>query len=168
MAQLQDIIAKRKELMGTNSNLSYNDAMAQARQQVAGTTPTVTPITPVTPTPAPVTPVNTQPAPVTPVAITPPVQAQPVQPYQPQDNWMGDFSGIQKKTAPTQPTNPAPVATPVAPVSPVTPEPVKATVKPTEAPIDYNQGLGREQDIAKNLQTFKDQGMSADAIKNAS
>jgi len=35
MAQLQDIIAKRKELMGANSNLSYTDAMAQARQQVA-------------------------------------------------------------------------------------------------------------------------------------
>lgn len=108
MAQLQDIIAKRKELMGTNSNLSYNDAMAQARQQVAGTTPTVTPVTP---TPAPVT---TPPAPVTPVAITPPVQAQPVQPTttQSQDNWMGDFSGIQKKTTtpttPVTPTNPSP------------------------------------------------------------
>lgn len=171
MAQLQDIIAKRKELMGTNSNLSYNDAMAQARQQVAGTTPTVTPVQP---TPAPVTPVTTQPTPVTPVAITPPVQAQPVQPTttQPQDNWMGDFSGIQKKTTtPTSPVTPTNTVTPVTPnpVTPVTtPEPVKAPVKPTEAPIDYNQGLGREQDIAKNLQTFKDQGMTADAIKNAS
>lgn len=41
-------------------------------------------------------------------------------------------------------------------------------MKATEVPVDYNQGLGREQDIAKNLQTFKDQGMTADAIKNAS
>ena len=94
MAQLQDIIAKRKELMGANSNLSYTDAMAQARQQVAGTTPTVTPSTP---TPTPVTP------PVTPTPIQTPVQpSNPVQPTTPTPtpaptDWMGDFSKIKKR-----------------------------------------------------------------------
>jgi len=104
MAQLQDIIAKRKELMGANSNLSYTDAMAQARQQVAGTTPTVTPSTP---TPTPVTPPVTptpiqtpvQPSnPVQPTTPTPtPAPTQPVTQKQPQDNLMGDFSKIKKK-----------------------------------------------------------------------
>ena len=103
MAQLQDIIAKRKELMA-NSNLSYTDAMAQARQQVAGTTPTVTPSTP---TPTPVTPPVTptpiqtpvQPSnPVQPTTPTPtPAPTQPVTQKQPQDNLMGDFSKIKKK-----------------------------------------------------------------------
>ena len=102
MAQLQDIIAKRKELMSANSNLSYTDAMAQARQQVAGTTPTVTPTpTPVTPTPVTQTPVQTpvQPSnPVQPTTPTPtPAPTQPVTQKQPQDNLMGDFSKIKKK-----------------------------------------------------------------------
>lgn len=97
MAQLQDIIAKRKELMGANSNLSYNDAMAQARQQVAGTTPTVTP------TPAPTTPVTpTQPTPTQTPQVVPPQPIQPSAPSVPPtptqpDNWMGDFSQIKKK-----------------------------------------------------------------------
>ena len=105
MAQLQDIIAKRKELMGANSNLSYTDAMAQARQQVAWTTPTVTQSTPVTPAVTPTqvtqTPIQTpvQPSnPVQPTTPTPtPAPTQPVTQKQPQDNLMGDFSKIKKK-----------------------------------------------------------------------
>ena len=138
MAQLQDIIAKRKELMGTNSNLSYNDAMAQARQQVAGTTPTVTP------TPAPTTPVTpTQTTPTQTPQVVPPQPIQPSTTTQP-DNWMGDFSQIKKREV-TQTVMPEPV-TPVTP-STVTPEPVKtpAPVKP-EVPV-----INRQQEIQNNL-----------------
>lgn len=128
MAQLQDIIAKRKELMGTNSNLSYTDAMAQARQQVAWTTPTVTPSTPVTPavTPTPVQPTTPAPAPA---------------PTQPTD-WMGDFSQI-KKREPVAPTAVTPEPVAPAPVNPTTP----TTVKP-EAPV-----VNRQQEIQNNLAT---------------
>ena len=145
MAQLQDIIAKRKELMGANSNLSYTDAMAQARQQVAWTTPTVTP-TPVTPTVTP--PVQTAQTPAT-APITPPVQTQPVttpQPTQtqPQDNWMGDFSQI-KKREPVTPTAVTPEPVAPAPVAPT--NPVKTNVKP-EAPV-----VNRQQEIQNNLAT---------------
>ena len=143
MAQLQDIIAKRKELMGANSNLSYTDAMAQARQQVAWTTPTVTPSTPVTPAVTP-TPVQTPtPVPSTPVqpSTTPTPAPAPTQPT----DWMGDFSQIKKR----EPVAPIPVTPePVTPTpSPVTTEPVKTTVKP-EAPV-----INRQQEIQNNLTT---------------
>ena len=94
MAQSQDIIAKRKELMA-NSNLSYTDAMAQARQQVAGTTPTVTPSTPVTPA---VTPTQVTQTPVqTPVQPSNPVQPTTPTPTPAPTDWMGDFSKIKKR-----------------------------------------------------------------------
>ncbi len=65
-------------------------------------------------------------------------------------------------------------ATPVTstPVTPAPVEPVKTTVKPVtpkvEAPIDYTQAKGREQDIINNLNTFKAQNMTPEQIMKAS
>ena len=60
MAQLQDIIAKREELMKA-WNTNYTDAMAEARRQVTASQAPA-------PTPAPIAPQPIQPAPVTPTA----------------------------------------------------------------------------------------------------
>ena len=134
MAQLQDIIAKREELMKA-WNTNYTDAMAEARRQVTASQ------APTAPTPAPIAPQPIQPAPVTPTAqtaqVVPPQPIQPA-PAQPTD-WMGDFSQI-KKREPIAPTAVTPE--PVAP-APVTPK----TVKP-EVPV-----INRQQEIQNNLAT---------------
>ncbi len=57
-----------------------------------------------------------------------------------------------------------PVALPQAPTTPQVQTPAKTSTTP---PIDYNQGLGRETDIMKNLQDFQKQGMTPDQIKQA-
>lgn len=60
--------------------------------------------------------------------------------------------------ATANPTTPAPTATPTT-----------ATASNTATwAVDFNVWAGREQDIVKNLQTFKTQGMDDNAIKNAS
>ena len=60
--------------------------------------------------------------------------------------------------ATANPTTPAPTATPTT-----------ATASNTATwAVDFNVWAGREQDIVKNLQTFKTQGMDDNAIKQAS
>lgn len=135
MAQLQDINARREELLKSGAATNYMDAMAQARKEVTAVVPTNVP-------PATITP--SQSAPVTP-QVVPPQPIQPAQQTQP-DNWMGDFSQIKKKEI-TPTVMPEPV-TPVTP-STVAPEPVKtpAPVKP-ETPV-----INRQQEIQNNLAT---------------
>lgn len=119
---------------------------------MADKTPQVTPTTPVTPT-APV-------APVTPAQPAPMTQA-PVDPT----------------TGLSAPISPAVQPAPVTPITPVqaevkAQEPVKkvasAVTPKTEAPIDYTQAKGREQDIINNLNTFKAQNMTPEQIMKAS
>lgn len=136
MAQLQDIIAKREELMKA-WNTNYTDAMAEARRQVTASQAPA-------PTPAPIAPQPIQPAPVTPTAPT--AQVVPPQPIQPapaqQTDWMGDFSQI-KKREPVAPTAVTPEPVAPAQVTPTTP----TNVKP-EVPV-----INRQQEIQNNLAT---------------
>ena len=144
MAQLQDIIAKREELMKAG-NTNYTDAMAEARRQVT------TSQAPTTPTPAPIAPQPIQPAPVTPQVVPPqPIQPAPA-PTQPTD-WMGDFSQIKKRepVAPT-PTQDNALTQPLQ-VWQTEFKPVDQTAKakwiPWEAPV-----VNRQQEIQNNLAT---------------
>lgn len=147
MAQLQDINARREELLKSGAATNYMDAMAQARKEITASQP-------VSPTNVPAPPTSVSPTPVTPSQPPQVVPPQPIQtsapsvpptPTQP-DNWMGDFSQIKKK----EPVAPTVMPEPVTPVaSTVTPEPVKtpAPVKP-EVPV-----INRQQEIQNNLAT---------------
>lgn len=114
---------------------------------------TTTPVQQAPVTPAPVVPT---PAPVTPT----PIVNAPVD----------QTTGLSKPLEPvTQPVQQAPVTpTPVqAEVKAPEVKPVVASQK-TEAPVDYTQAKGREQEIINNLNTFKAQNMTPEQIMKAS
>lgn len=132
-----------------------------------------------------------QTTPVAPMPVSPPVvpPSPPVVPLSPTPTnppqtiqWVNgesfplknnpDGSKVVPETPIPTPTTPVvpPVVSPVVQpeVPPVQTTPKVETIKPPEAPIDYNQWLGREADIMKNLDTFKSQWMNSDQIKQAS
>lgn len=137
---------------------SREDAMKQAYWSVAPVPPTANP------------PIN----PPTPTA-TPPQTMQGVNgeifqiaPVNPQTGLSAPTQPVVQPTQPVQPATPTP-----APVTPSTTS-VTPTVTPevkqpkVEAPIDYTQAKGREQDILKNLESFKAQNMTPEQIMKAS
>ena len=111
-----------------------------------------------------------QPVSTTPIAPAPTPAPQPIVNAPVDQN-----TGLSKPLEPVaQPVQPAPVV-------PATPAPLQAEVKTpevkpvvasstqkTEAPIDYTQAKGREQDIINNLNTFKAQNMTPEQIIKAS
>lgn len=158
MATIQEM-QKARELM--KNWLDLKTAVAQARTPVTPTSQInqdrlaqnqasrqANPVTPITPT---------QPAPITPA----PIVNAPVD----------QTTGLSKPLEPvTQPVQQAPVtpATPVqAEVKAPEVKPVVASQK-TEAPVDYTQAKGREQEIINNLNTFKAQNMTPEQIMKAS
>ena len=128
--QLQDIIAKRAELQKTNPNATNVDA-----RKALESTPTPTP----SPVPTPI---------ATPVNVMDQMAGKTVAERQ------AIRSGTPAPTLTPVETTPTPTqVTPATPtVAEVKPEPVKTpTVKPIEAPIDYNKSQGREQEIQANI-----------------
>jgi hypothetical protein len=77
-----------------------------------------------------------------------------------------------QSVAPVVPTTPPPVTNVTPETTPIVPEVKKETLNPepikTEAPIDFTQAKGREQDILKNLESFKSQNMTPEQIMKAS
>lgn len=114
--------------------------------------------------PSPVTPTPVAPTPNTPA----PIVNSPVDPT----------TGLSKplepvaQPVPAQPVQKVPVAEPataeVKPLEPVKTEVASSVTPKVEAPIDYNQAKGREQDIINNLNTFKAQNMTPEQIMKAS
>ena len=142
MASLQEINAKRKELMGTGQFANEKEAAVAARNQLTPA-PTGAGATQTLPTPSPTLATN---------------QAQLAE---------NQAKRQEMIPAPAPISTPAPIpATPTpAPVAPVAPTPKPEKM---EAPIDYTQAKGREQDIVNNLNTFKTQGMTPEQIVKAS
>lgn len=138
--QAQDILKQNRE---AGTPISIRDAITQVKTP----TPSTNPITP-TPAPSPTLATN---------------QAQLAENQAKRQEMIQSGSVPAPATAPTTPT-PAPVTTPATP-APVTPAPKPEKM---EAPIDYTQAKGREQDIVNNLNTFKTQGMTPEQIVKAS
>ena len=137
---------------------------AQAVEQVRTATSTANPpVTPPTPTATPpqtmqwVNGETFQVAPTNAQGISTPTQPTPqsVAPVQP-----------------VAPSTPAPTTNITPATTTIVPEVKTETVKPetikTEAPIDFTQAKGREQDILKNLESFKSQNMTPEQIMKAS
>lgn len=79
-----------------------------------------------------------------------------IAPVNPQTGLSAPTQPVVQPTQPVQPATPtpAPVTPSTTSVTPTTTTPtseVKPTPVKTEAPIDYNTSVGREQDIQKNI-----------------
>lgn len=93
--------------------------------------------------------------------VTPPVTPTPVTEIK--------QAPVDQTTGLSKPLEATPVITEaVKAPEPVKTEPASAVTPKTEAPIDYTQAKGREQDIINNLNTFKAQNMTPEQIMKAS
>lgn len=148
-------LAQALELKKKNPNLSTRDAIAQVEGIGTSSMNTANPpVTPPTPTPTGQTMqgVNNETFQVAPI---------------------NQQTGLSTPTQPTvAPSTPPPTTNITPTTTTIVPEVKTETVKPetikTEAPIDFTQAKGREQDILKNLESFKSQNMTPDQIMKAS